>query len=256
MHKKRYLPYTDVAVESAREQNLPVKAYRRRGLEIKEMEIDYNTSLRVGKKSGYYVTLQTHPSDESSDVVQVLGDSLSKMLKRLGVEQGKILVAGLGNDNYVADALGAKTLAKLAPAKIGKFNLCLLQPSVEGVSGISSFDVVKGVVTTLKPRLVIAVDALVTSLLDRLALCYQLTTAGIAPGGGVGAKLPTLSKSSLGVDTIAVGVPLITSLGAICPECLAPDKQRLQITVKDVDDKVDDCAKIIAAAISHALQKS
>ncbi|MGN0789625.1 MAG: GPR endopeptidase [Christensenellales bacterium] len=255
MHSTQYLPYSDLAIEGALEQNLPVSAYRRRSIEVKEIDIDYNLSLRVGKRSGHYFTLQTTSVSTPDGVVTVLADCLIKLLKELGVEQGKILVVGLGNDNYVVDALGAKVVSKLSPDTISKFNLCVLEPSVEGNSGISSFDVVKGVVSTIKPRLVIAIDTLVTSKLDRLSTCYQLTTAGISPGGGVGAKLPALSKSSLGVDTIAVGVPLIISLAAICPD-VAPSQGRLQVTLKDVDDKVDFCSTIIAKSIVRALQKS
>ena len=255
MRSTLYRPYSDLALEGAIEQNLPVSAYRRRGVEVKEIEIDYNISLRLGKKSGHYFTLQTTSASSPEGVVAVLADSLVKLLKRLGVEQGKVLVVGLGNDNYVVDALGAMVISKLSPDSISKFKLCMLEPSVEGKSGIPSFDVVKGVITTIKPRLVIAIDTLVTSRLDRLATCYQLTTAGISPGGGVGAKLRPLSKSSLGVDTIAIGVPLITSLGAILPDSL-PSQRNVQITLKDVDDKVDFCSSIIAKAIARALQKS
>ena len=256
MHSIQYLPYTDIAIEGAIEQNLPVSAYRRRSIEVKEIEIDHNLSLKIGKRSGHYFTLQTTPTSSPDSIVAVLADSLGKLLKKLGVEQGKVLVVGLGNDNYVVDALGAKVISKLAPDSISKFKLCMLEPSVEGKSGIPSFDVVKGVVGTIKPRLVIAIDTLVSSKLDRLATCYQLTTAGISPGGGVGAKLRPLSKSSLGVDTIAIGVPLITSLGAICPDSLTPSLRNVQISLKDVDDKVDFCSSIIAKSIVRALQKS
>ena len=255
MHSIQYHPYTDIAIEGAIEQNLPVSAYRRRSIEVKEIEIDYNLSLRVGKRSGHYFTLQTTLASTAEGIVAVLSDSLIKLLKELGVEQGKVLVVGLGNDNYVVDALGAKVISKLSPDSISKFKLCVLEPSVEGKSGISSFDVVKGVVGTIKPRLVIAIDTLVTSRLDRLATCYQLTTAGISPGGGVGAKLPALNKSSLGADTIAVGVPLITTLGAICPD-IAYSQRSVQVTLKDVDDKVDFCSSIIDKSILRALQKS
>lgn len=255
MRSTKRLPYSDLAIEGAIEQNLPVSAYRRRSIEVKEIEIDYNLSLRVGKRSGHYFTLQTTSASTPEGVVTVLADCLIKLFKELGVEQGKVLVVGLGNDNYVVDALGAKVVSKLSPDSISKFNLCVLEPSVEGNSGISSFDVVKGVVSAIKPRLVIAIDTLVTSKLDRLSTCYQLTTAGISPGGGVGAKLPALGKSSLGVDTIAIGVPLIISLSAVCPD-ISPARGRLQVTLKDVDDKVDFCSTIIAKSIVRALQKS
>ena len=254
MRSTQYFPYSDLALEGAIEQNLPVSAYRRRGVEVKEIDIDYNLSLRLGKRSGHYFTLQT-TSSTSEGIVTVLADCLIKLLKELGVDQGKILVVGLGNDNYVVDALGAKVVSKLTPDTISKFKLCVLEPSVEGNSGISSFDVVKGVVSTIKPRLVIAIDTLVTSRLDRLATCYQLTTAGISPGGGVGAQLRPLGKSSLGVDTIAVGVPLIISLAAMCPD-VTPSQGRLQVTLKDVDDKVDFCSSVIVKSIVRALQKS
>ncbi len=97
--------------------------------------------------------------------------------------------------------------------------------------------------------MIIAIDTLATNYISRLGNCFQLTSAGICPGSGVDNTQPCLDGNSLPSPVIAIGVPLIISVGSIMGD--KSDKySRYMLTPRDVDTLVDNCADVIAAAIN------
>jgi len=119
--------------------------------------------------------------------------------------------------------------------------LLCLAPSVYAKTGIESFDIIKGVVVRIKPTAVIAVDALATKEEERLCACLQITTAGIQPGSGVDNHKQILSKETLGVPVIGVGMPLILK-GVLA--------SGLMVTARDIDLCVVAGAEIISGAVN------
>ena len=100
-----------------------------------------------------------------------------------------------------------------------------------------------------KPALVLAIDTLATGYLHRLGNCYQLTTAGICPGGGVNNPQTCLNRSTLSVPVVAIGVPLIISVASITGDTNS-EYSKYMLTPRDVDSLVRNCAEVIASAVN------
>ena len=61
----------------------------------------------------------------------------------------------------------------------------------------------------------IAIDALAARSIRRLGTTIQVTDTGIHPGSGVGNHRHSLTKESLGVPVLAIGVPTVVGAAAI-----------------------------------------
>ena len=75
--------------------------------------------------------------------------------------------------------------------------------------------IMRGIVRETKPDLVIAIDALAARSIRRLGTTIQVTDTGIHPGSGVGNHRHGLTRESLGVPVIAIGVPTVVGTAAI-----------------------------------------
>ena len=76
-----------------------------------------------------------------------------------------------------------------------------------GLTGIETSDVIFGIIEKTKPDFVIAIDALASRSIERVNATIQVSDTGIHPGSGVGNKRKDLSRDTLGIPVIAVGIP-------------------------------------------------
>ena len=88
-------------------------------------------------------------------------------------------------------------------------------PGVMGNNGIETFDIISLLCKDVKPDLVIIVDALAASNIGRVNKCIQITDSGIHPGSGVGNMRKEISFDTLGVPTIAIGIPTVVESSII-----------------------------------------
>lgn len=210
--------------------------------------------------------------EHQDSLINLLAMALKRVLCSLKVKKKDlVLVVGVGNEGLTADSLGARTLTHLRVSTIktrraGEGVLCALSPSVSGVTGIESFNVVKAVADFMSPKVIVCVDTLATISPDRLAKIIQLKGGGITPGAGVGNAKNELSNLTLGVPVVAIGVPLVIYAKNILLNYLEktkstkPDHLKLNqtvgnmvVTAKEVDLYVEIYAKIIAQAINLAV---
>lgn len=215
---------------------------------ISEVRLGKEDARRMGKSEGRYITLETSAlTGDDEGARRRVSVALTRCLRSLADDCSRILVAGLGNTLMTADALGAETCASLG---VGDGVMCVT-PSVPGITGIESFDVVMGVCDRVRPTLVIAVDSLAAASVTRLGTVVQLTDAGITPGSGVSNHKRKLSRETLGVQVIGVGVPLVVYASTIIREAGGDDTgcESLIVTPKEVDVYVRDAARTVAAAI-------
>lgn len=56
--------------------------------------------------------------------------------------------------------------------------------------------------------------------MERVNSTIQISTAGISPGGGVGNTRKSLTKETLGVDVIAIGVPTVVDAATLTIDVL------------------------------------
>jgi spore protease len=226
-----------------------------------DVELDGALAKRLNKPPGRYVTIETDSvkRGERGEFDGVKRE-LCKALREV-VTGDNCLVAGLGNPNMTADALGKKVGEKLLitrhletprPAP----RLSCVCPNVLGVTGIESFDIIKGVADRIRPSCVVAVDSLAGASTPRIASAFQISDAGITPGSGVGNHRTRFDSDSLGCPVISVGVPLVVYASTIIedalgrPTELTDELAALVVTPKDIDLYTEDCAEIIAGALN------
>lgn len=128
----------------------------------------------------------------------------------------------------------------------------LLKPDVYGNTNIMSFDVVSGVVKQLKPDLVLLIDSLATKNIKRLACSFQFCDIGILPGGALGNQNKMISKKTLGVPCVVIGVPFMIFANGLNSDLEVPYRN-LILTAKDIDEFVLRSATMVAKVVSELL---
>lgn len=252
---------------------------------------------RIGKPTGNYITLEsTYIKERDPEFEEKLSHQLANEIKKLVSidRQTTVLIVGLGNWNITPDSLGPKVvertmvtrhLLELIPDKVDERvrSVCAVSPGVLGITGIETGEIIRGVVEKVKPDIVIAIDALASRRTDRIGVTIQLADTGINPGSGIGNKRMGLTKETLGVDTIAIGVPTVVyahtigrdtlrllsdsnadmgdgisymsedHLDSLLSQVLSQNMGDLVVTPKDVDIMIDNIAGIISDGINLAL---
>ena len=183
---------------------------------------DDNNNLN--KSKGKYITISYNDvtdKDNYKNLESVLVDELKKMLDYLNIDfNKKCLVIGLGNRESTPDSLGPKVIDNILVTRylydIEKIevdpnyrNVSAFIPGVTGSTGIESSDVIKGLIEKTNPDFLIIIDALASSSIERVNKTIQITDAGINPGSGVYNNRGELSKNTLGIPVISIGVPTV-----------------------------------------------
>ncbi len=198
---------------------------------VEEVIIDEKTNCN--KKKGIYETISfTDITDKNNfkEVEELAIKTLKNMLNKLNISSNaKILVVGLGNASSTPDALGPKTLDHvlvtrhlflLGEVEEGYRNVASFKPSVTGVTGIETKDLIEGIKEKIKPDILIVIDALASSSIERLNKTIQITSAGISPGSGVGNNRLEISQDTLHIPVIAIGVPTVVDGATIVENTL------------------------------------
>ncbi|MFC7440647.1 GPR endopeptidase [Laceyella putida] len=198
---------------------------------------DQAGSEAMGKLPGTYLTIEV-PALRSKDsmlekrVSEHFAEQFGRFLSEIGIrEDASCLVVGLGNWNVTADALGplvvkhtviTRHLFELMPESVdeGYRPVSALSPGVLGITGMETSEIVHGVVEKSKPDFVIAFDSLASRALTRVNTTIQVADTGIHPGSGVGNKRKALTKESLGVPVIAIGVPTVVDAVTIAHDTI------------------------------------
>ena len=149
--------------------------------------------------------------------------------------------------------------------EIGAFSRCdlaALAPGVMAQTGLDTVQILRGVVESVRPDLVIAVDALAARSPARLAATVQLSDSGIQPGGGIGNARRALTRESVGVPVMALGVPTVincaTLLNDLMGKQMPMDQESIEraralfVCPKEIDLLVGRAAALLGKAISRA----
>ena len=256
----------------------------------------------IGKPIGTYVTvdiknLRLADDDEIENASNIISEELASIVDEKIGKQDEILVVGLGNQFVTPDALGPKVsqkievtrhLLKYAPECVikGARSVCTIAPGVLGTTGIETLEIIKGVVDNVKPKLIIVIDSLASKSIERISSTIQISDTGIVPGAGVGNTRKELSKNTLGVPVIAIGVPMVVDVATITNDCLdifienlqsqaksndylnklkeednyeeikealLPKEYNLIVTPKEIDDLIENMKDVVARGINFAI---
>ena len=195
-----------------------------------------NGAKAMGKPVGTYLTLEA-PNMAAADegyhreISETLAGFLEKYMKDTEENQEKgysVLVVGLGNREVTPDALGPYVVDQLnvtrhivqeygryAVGKGGSRIVSAIVPGVMAQTGMETAEIIQGVVAETKPDVVIAIDALAARSTKRLNRTIQISDAGIYPGAGVGNHRSEITKDTMGIPVIAIGVPTVVDAATI-----------------------------------------
>ncbi|WPD19929.1 MULTISPECIES: GPR endopeptidase [Thermaerobacter] len=296
---------TDLALEAiGASQPMPgVRVEEERGQGYVVTRVTVTTpeaAQRLGKPPGRYVTIES-PGFRKRDrqlqerVANVLARELGAMLPDR--PDASFFVVGLGNWNATPDSLGPEVVHRLlvtrhlqdyvpADLKGGLRSVAALAPGVLGLTGIETGDVIRGIVQQIRPDVVIAVDALAARNIERIMTTIQIADTGIHPGSGVGNHRAAVTRETLGIPVVAIGVPtvvhahtiaydtldaltrslqeqsaLFRTLGQmpeadkrrLIEEVLGPAVGDLMVTPKEIDVFVEEMATVVASGLNAAL---
>ena len=237
----------------------------------------------IGKPIGTYVTIEQSglAQTRSSALTRCIGQQLKQLLGE--VRPGGALVVGLGNRELTPDSLGPRVtqhilvtrhlftqLPELLDERVQPVSV--LAPGVMGSTGMETGEVVQAVVQRVRPGCVVVVDALAARSTSRILNTVQLTDAGVSPGSGVGNHRDALTRETLGVPVVAVGVPMVVHASTILRDALeriagdsgasldpgallrSMDGENLVVTPVMIDEAVRAIAALLAEGIDLALQ--
>ena len=288
---------TDLAMES-REINgglsgIAIHSCRRGAIEETHVCVETEEAARALEKArGTYITLSHSalaqcPAEERADMARAIAEALGRLLPSFG----DVLVVGLGNRRMTADALGSRVLEDLLVTRHlrdipdeslhGRLRgVCAVAPGVLGVTGLETAEVVQGIVEHVRPAAIVAIDALAARESSRICTTVQITDTGIRPGSGVGNHRAGLTKETLGVPVIAIGVPMVVYASVIARDALSllledigmdesehaqamdtligkltnQGMGELVVTPREIDEMTGQVAGILADGINLALQ--
>lgn len=256
----------------------------------------------IGKPIGNYITidiknLKLATEEEIQIFAECLADELSNLYEIHLNGKEDILVVGLGNMGVTPDALGpsvvqdidiTRHLLKYAPQYLEPNTrpVSAVAPGVLGTTGIETQEILKGIVENVKPKLVIVIDSLASKSIERISSTIQIADTGIVPGAGVGNARRELSKETLGIPVIALGIPTVVEAATIAAdsidlfieklqeeansneylnelkrkdkyemikEVLIPNDYNFIVTPKEIDGLIENMSSVVARGINISL---
>ena len=264
--------------------------------------INENGAKSIQKPIGTYTTIDVEKmrnitEEEISKISNTMSEELKKLINKHVGKTDEILIVGLGNEYSTPDSLGPKVVRevdvtrhifKYLPQFVedGDREVSAIAPGVLGVTGIETQEILKGIVDNVKPKLIIAIDSLASKSIDRISSSVQLSDTGIIPGAGVGNRRRELSKETLGIPVIGIGIPTVVELATLVSdgidifiktlqekaesndylnklkendkyeevkEALNVGEYNMIVTPKEIDDLIENMKNIVARGINYAI---
>lgn len=275
---------TDLAVE-AREiagehiSGVDFKTYSENGLEISRLTVkNQKAKQELGKEIGTYITIElpslTDNFTETDERLKTIGLEIRRLLP----VNGLLLVVGLGNTEITPDSLGPKTSSRVLATRhitgeiaratgLDKLRpVAVMQTGVTGQTGIETGEYILSIVKRIRPNAVVAIDALASRRLERLGCTLQISDTGISPGAGVGNHRTKITKETIGVPVIAIGVPTVVDVQTFASDLVGdnsklsesskiePNGRQMIITPREIDLLTERAARLIGFALNAAMQ--
>ncbi|MDO4830410.1 MAG: GPR endopeptidase [Clostridia bacterium] len=275
---------TDLAVE-AREiagehvSGVDFKTYSENGLEISRLTVkNQKAKQELGKEIGTYITIElpslTDNFTETDERLKTIGLEIRRLLP----VNGLLLVVGLGNTEITPDSLGPKTSSRVLATRhitgeiaratgLDKLRpVAVMQTGVTGQTGIETGEYILSIVKRIRPNAVVAIDALASRRLERLGCTLQISDTGISPGAGVGNHRTKITKETIGVPVIAIGVPTVVDVQTFASDLVGdnsklsesskiePNGRQMIITPREIDLLTERASRLIGFALNAAMQ--
>ena len=250
IYERSYRGKPGVSVRTTREKGDIVSA---------ELEIETARAAEaIGKPAGKYVTLYSdYPQTGDSEGQVALARVAAAKMRVLVPSFGSALVIGIGNAGMICDSLGQKTAERVIATRHLGFgrgalpDVSAFPAGVAGRTGIESVEVVDGLVSRLKPDLLVLVDSLCAGSAERIGRTLQISDTGLAPGSGVSGRRARIDAKSYGVPVLGVGIPLMIYARSLVPDGASGEAlEGLVVTPREIDDLAARCAFVLSAALN------
>lgn len=255
---------TDLADEACKnfknDEGIFIEESEQKGIKIFYADIKSQAAAkRAGRQVGKYYTFSVGDLFKSGETREGAA-LLSKHIRMLLGGAENVLVIGLGNTDITPDALGPKTAERVLATRHLKreflksagletlLPVSVIAPGVLGQTGIESAEILRALCDKIAPDAVIAIDALCAAEPVRLCSTVQLSNAGISPGSGVGNRRLEISKATLSIPVIAIGVPTVTDSSAF------GGQGGFIVTPREIDTLIIKASELLSTAINLALQ--
>ncbi len=248
--------------------------------------LDEQGEKALQKKKGLYTTIDVKKlnnitTEEEDKIIDIVSNELRKIIEKHVVKQDEVLIVGLGNLYSTPDSLGNKVVKnveitrhvkKYFPQFIdsGERSISAICPGVLGTTGIETYEIIKGLVENIKPKMVLAIDSLASKSIERISNSIQISDTGIVPGGGVSNARQELTEESLNVPVVALGIPTTLDAATIVIDTLKMcnqqnvnekdiiDKLTLNnfnfiVTPKEIDEQIEAMSEIIGDVLNNTL---
>lgn len=298
-----YNIHTDLALEDKERfesdnvevSGVSVEEYYDEEREIRVTEVKIlteNGAKTMRKPMGTYITMEMAnlvlPDEEYHEqIAEELAKYIGNILE-IDKSDYSALVVGLGNRDVTPDALGphaveclnvtrhiVKEYGKYAMGEEQAHMVSAIAPGVMAQTGMETYEIIKGIVEMTQPDVVFVIDALAARNTKRLNRTIQIADTGIHPGSGVGNHRNEISKETLGVPVIAIGVPTVVDAATIVrdtmenlvatldddnkyemiQDLIAPHLYGMFVTPKDIDESIDRIGATIAAGLNLLFTK-
>ena len=246
------------------------------GYGVTVVEVSEPAAARaLGKPMGTYITLDLRPYwAHAEDALERAATAVGAELRSLIPGAKTALVVGLGNDAMTPDAIGPQVAEHVLVTRhlmrdeafASLTAVSVLVPGVLGRTGMEAAETIRGAVRTVRPDVLIAVDALASRSLERVCTTVQLSDTGIVPGSGVGNRRRALNRATLGIPVIAVGVPTVVDVHTLALDILeeagAADidpavlrgRGGVMVTPRDIDAQIRELSRVVGYGVDLALQ--
>lgn len=220
-----------------------------------------NASNILQKPIGTYCTVSFPRLDFVCDTADIINATVEALKTVCAKSCTNALVVGLGNTDITPDALGpfvadrvlaTRHLSDKLKDDLGLQNLksvSTISPNVLGKTGIESYDLIAAAANKVNPDIIIAVDALACRDPDRLCRTVQISDSGICAGSGVNNARKQLSRDTIGIPVIAVGIPTVIDANPFFDT-----SENMMVTPKEIDLLTEKSADILSRAINIFLQ--
>lgn len=202
-------------------------------IKITDVRINQKGSQKIDKKPGNYITIEFNDITDYNNgkkVGEIFSNELKKMLENNNItKKDSCLIVGLGNSNSTPDSLGPKSVESVivtnhlfmyGEVEEGFRKTFAFVPGVMGSTGIETSELIQSVVEAIEPNFILAIDALASQSIERVNKTIQMTDTGIHPGSGVGNSRKEISKETLNIPVIAIGIPTVVDAVTIVSDTI------------------------------------
>lgn len=243
-------------------------------IRVESINLNKSDANKINKRKGSYISIlfeDITDKDNYKKVKEIVKKEIKRLLQEKKLLGKSCLVIGLGNNLSTPDSLGPKVIDNIIATRhlfdLGSVDnnyskVSKISPGVYGISGIETFDIVKGIVEKIKPDYIIIIDALSSTSIKKVNKVVQITDSGIEPGSGIGNQRKELSKTTLKKDVIAIGIPTVVSLHTIVKEflneydiddLLKEKGNNYMVTPKEIDFEIEKLSLLLSSSINEVV---